>query len=136
MNARTCACTFTLPVRTYVATSPGHTWVSNSRQNGHWRSMYSTIVTGALGEPSTRPFCGMPLNLACTSAAPGRPLTTEPEVGNVEAWVFPLPPDATTATTTPITTSAAPAPAIASVRRDNWRCARVPPAPRTGGGGT
>ena len=61
MNAQGRISTRTFPVRTYFGMTSGITVVSNSWQIGHWRSMYSTIVTGANAEPSTRFFCGIPL---------------------------------------------------------------------------
>src|SRR6266550_2710553 len=55
----------------------GITSDSKARQLGHWRSMYSTIVTGAFVLPSTFPCCGMPLNN----------WTAEPASGSVPAAV-------------------------------------------------
>src|ERR1051325_4262151 len=77
MNAIGLAITFTFPVLTKRGTIVGMISVSNRWQSGHWRSMYSIIVTGALGLPSTFPCCGMPLNI----------LTAEPESGRVPALV-------------------------------------------------
>ena len=45
--------------------------VSNSRQTGHWRSMYSTSVAGAVALPRTFPCCGMPSNCFWIVAASG-----------------------------------------------------------------
>ena len=52
--------------------------------------MYSVSVTGANGQPSVVPVCGMPLNSAATSLAPGRPFARLPTA----AWLFgrPYPP--------------------------------------------
>ena len=62
MNAIGRAITRTFPVLTKRGTIVGITSLSKARQTGHCRSMYSTIVTGALALPSTFPCCGMPLN--------------------------------------------------------------------------
>ena len=59
----------------------GITCVSNCWQNGHCRSMYSTIVTGAFGLPSVRPFCGIPLKSVWTSLAPGSAFFSVPIAG-------------------------------------------------------
>ena len=80
------------------------------------------------------PVCGMPLNSAATSLAPGRPFARLPTA----AWLFgrppPLPPPlSTTARTMTTATTATIPPAIASVRGEAWR-ARVPPLDWTGGG--
>src|SRR5947207_14455424 len=40
----------------------GSTLAVYSRQNGHWRSANSVMVTDARGLPSTTPCCGIPLN--------------------------------------------------------------------------
>ena len=45
-----------------------------SAQNGHWRSANSTIVTGAFGEPSVMPDCGMPSSADSACAGVGPPL--------------------------------------------------------------
>src|ERR1043166_1919031 len=76
MNAIGRAITFTFPVLTKRGTIVGMISVSNRWQSGHWRSMYSIIVTGALGLPSTFPCCGMPLNI----------LTAEPDAGSGAPW--------------------------------------------------
>ncbi len=52
--------------------------------------MYSVIVTGANGQPSVRPFCGMPLSIVLTSAAPGRALARLPVA--CASFGSPLPP--------------------------------------------
>ena len=49
----------------------GITSVSNWRQTGHWRSMYSTSVAGALALPSTSPLWGMPANCCAIAPASG-----------------------------------------------------------------
>src|SRR5215831_7210100 len=106
----------------------GITVVSNSRQMGHWRSMYSTIVTGAFGLPRTLPCWGMPL----------KRLFAVPESGSVLA-VVPValepedePPVSANASATATAASAiTPAP-IASTFGD--ACLPLPPVLRTGGG--
>src|SRR5579862_887531 len=127
MNAQGSTTTFTLPVRTYLLTTFGKTCVSNSRQIGHWRSMNSTIVTGAVLEPSVVPCCGMPLNSAATSEAPGRAFRRLPTAtaffGNP---LEPFPPESTSATTTATTISAATAAPTARTRGDAWRGAAAP----------
>src|SRR4249919_2718110 len=52
----------------------GMTSVSKARQTGHCRSMYWTIVTGAFGEPSTFPCCGIPSKVLSAESASGSAL--------------------------------------------------------------
>src|ERR1700751_2486806 len=110
--------------------------------------MNISISTGAVGLPSTRPVCGMPLKSAFASAAPSSwpdqfalPTFGRPLMSLAETTLPPprLPPPPLLLRTTPSTiamtaTSTTP-PTIASARGEAWR-ARVPPAPfeRTGGG--
>ena len=49
------ATTFSLPVRRSARRSSASPRSRTARQTGHWRSMYSTIVAGAEGLPSTLP---------------------------------------------------------------------------------
>src|SRR5579862_2595476 len=125
---------FTFPVRTYLGTMLGKTSVSNWSQKGHWRSMYSTRTTGAAGEPSVRPFCGIPLRSWLVWVAPwAQSARGKALVGHAPVEAFgPLPPLSVTARTTPTTEAA-----IASTRGEARR-GRKPdlPAPleRTGGG--
>ncbi len=100
MKSSTRVSTFTFPVRTYLETMSGKTSVSNCWQNGHWRSMYSIIVTGAFGLPSVMPFCGMPLKVRSTSGEPGRPEAIDPIFGTPAGVDDPPPPVKTTTSTT------------------------------------
>src|ERR1041384_1275512 len=126
MNAIGLAITFTFPVLTKRGTIVGMISVSNRWQSGHWRSMYSIIVTGALGLPSTFPCCGMPLNI----------LTAEPESGSVPPLVVgdgeddepPVSAKASAAATAASAMTAAPA-------ASTFGEARPPPGLRAGGGG-
>ena len=81
-------------MRTYRSRIVGKTLRWYSAQNGHWRSANSTIVTGAFGEPSEMPDCGMPFR-----AEPSPPL------GVLVAGLLP-PPAITTATSTAATATA------------------------------
>jgi hypothetical protein len=72
----------------------GMTSVSRERQPGHWRSTYSTIVTGAFGDPSTRPCWGIPTNSRWTASAAGRAFVSEPTDCTVAAEDELLPPTA------------------------------------------
>src|SRR6476646_7199568 len=110
--------------------------------------MNISISTGAVGLPSTRPVCGMPLKRAFASAAPsswpdqfalptfGRPLMSLAET-TLPPPLLPPPPLLlrTTPSTIATTATRTTPPTIASTRGEAWR-ARVPPAPfeRTGGG--
>ncbi len=60
MNAHGSTTILIFFVRTYFWTMSGKTCVSNSWQIGHWRSMYSVIVTGADGQPSVGRSAGCP----------------------------------------------------------------------------
>src|SRR5207302_1891310 len=102
------------------------TSVSKTRQIGHWRSMYSTIVTGALAEPSTFPCCGIPLKSCTAVPASGSVVTGPVEDGDED------PPVSANASAAATAASAiAPAPAASTFGE-----ARRPPPPvlRTGGG--
>src|SRR4051812_19825749 len=44
----------------YVCRSCASVWRANWPQAGHWKSAYSSIVTGAVAEPRTWPACAMP----------------------------------------------------------------------------
>src|SRR5512140_1779073 len=87
----------------------GITLVSSSRQTGHWRSMYSTSVAGAVALPSTLPLCGIPANCLVITPASGSAL---PVLVDFELDEPPPETASTIATTTAITTSAATAPPI------------------------
>src|SRR5919201_3586388 len=103
----------------------GITSVSNARQTGHWRSMYSTIVAGALALPSTFPCCGMSANWRVTKLASGRTVAVvEPEPE--------LPPAKTTISAIATASPARPASAPNSTAGD----ARRPSVLRTGGRAT
>jgi hypothetical protein len=54
------ASTRTFPVRTYLSMIVGMIWVSKTWHDEHCRSMYSSIFTGADGEPRNMPLCGIP----------------------------------------------------------------------------
>ena len=97
--------------------------VSKTWHDEHWRSMYSVIVTGALGEPSTFPCWGMPFSSD----------TAVPESGSGVGVVVELdePPVSATAAATAIPARTMTAPAIASTFGEAFR----PPVLRTGGGG-
>src|SRR5438876_11604792 len=92
MNAIGRASILSFPARTNSGTMLGRTLLSNARQPGHCRSMYSTIVSGAFGEPRTNPFWGMPANSRWTTAAPRQALDREPALGLVPAEDQLLPP--------------------------------------------
>src|SRR4051794_14567749 len=94
--------------------------------------MYMTICTGAFGEPSFRPVCGMPLYIASASVTPGRPAAAEPFVC-VIVGVDEPPPVRTTINTTTTAITAAAAPAPIKTRGDACR-PRGMPCERTGGG--
>src|ERR1051325_8921114 len=119
------ATTCTFPLRTYLSTIDGITVVSNALQIGHWRSMYSISCTGAFGDPSVVPCCGMPRNSASTAA----------ESGSVD--VFAGDEDDEDPRVSAIPAAAAPprtrmtAAAIRSTLGEAWRA----PLLRTGGGG-
>ena len=117
------ASTLTLPVRTYFGITLGMISVSNARQAGHWRSMYSIIVTGALGEPRTFPLCGMPLKSWVTTPASGSFVVVV--TGDEDPPVI-----ATTSAIAAATSAIAPT-AAPSTFGD---ALRGPPVLRTGGG--
>src|SRR5438105_2987692 len=85
--------------------------------------MYSTIVTGAEGLPSTLPCCGIPRRRAVTSAAPERVV--------VVALLDEPPRVSTTARTAATAIAAIAPPAASTTRGEAWRAA---PLVRTGGG--
>jgi hypothetical protein len=116
MNAIGRTSILTLFVRTYCRRMFGITWVSNCWQNGHWRSMYSTSVTGALAEPRVSAFCGIPPYWCWTSEAPGRPFAIEPVLGMSFSEVLLPPPEKTMPRTIPTIAMSATPPAIASTR--------------------
>jgi hypothetical protein len=66
------------PVRTYSSTRIGSVPRAHSAQYGHWRSAYSTSVTGAFGSPSAAPDCGIPAKELCGTAAGRVSATPEP----------------------------------------------------------
>ena len=43
--------------------------------------MYSTSVTGAFGDPSTLPFCGMPLKSCLHVGRARQPFASDPRAG-------------------------------------------------------
>src|SRR5262249_2161887 len=84
----------------------GITSVSKARQAGHWRSTYVIIVTGAFGDPSTRPFCGIPANSRSTASAAGRAFASDPTDWTVADADELLPPTASAIpTAAPATTN-------------------------------
>src|SRR5579859_6902082 len=131
---------FSFPGRTKFVMSDPSSVVSNDWHIGHWRSMYSRSVTGALGWPSTNLFCGIPFNSVATAGAPGyaKPPVELPVAGmplarlifavSPRSFELPLPLLSTMARTiTP--------PAMARVRGDACRAPSPgPPLERTGGG--
>src|SRR5438045_3483206 len=102
MNAHGFVSMRSLPGRTYFETSVGSEVVSKFWQIGHCTSMKITICTGANGEPRKSPFCGIPLYIEATSAAPGSPLAIEPTDG-IDLSIFEPPLDSTTPSTIPTT---------------------------------
>src|SRR5581483_1675983 len=97
--------------------------------------MYSVSVTGADGQPSVVPFCGMPLNSAATSDDPGSALARLPTAAAFFGRPLPLlPPARTIARTTITATTATTPPPIASARGEAWRALALP-FDLTGGGG-
>src|SRR5665647_2738867 len=132
MKSSTRSSTLTFPVFAYCLMTAGRTSVSNCWQNGHCRSMYSTIVTFARPEPSVMPFCGIPLKSASTSREPGSPAAIEPTFGTFFGVDEP-PPVKTTISTTTTAITAATAPAPMSTRGEACRL-RAVPFDWTGGG--
>src|SRR5581483_9033525 len=93
--------------------------------------MYSVMVAGACGEPSVVPCCGIPLNRAATSAAPGSASVSEPTAGALLATgLEPRVKAIARPTATPTATTAAATPS--STRGDARRGGRFGP---TGAGG-
>src|SRR5689334_13782734 len=93
--------------------------------------MYWTIVTGALGDPSTSPCCGIPLNSRCTVSANGNAFLSEPIAGVVLDDDELLPP---TASAIPTMTPAITSPATAAMPSTFGDALRRAPFRATGGG--
>src|SRR5437763_9334390 len=105
----------------------GITAVSNSRQTGHWRSMYSTRVAGADGEPSTLSCWGIPLNRRVATPASGSVVTF---VGVVDEELLLLSVTASTIATGITASAISPATAASTF----GFALRPLPVLRTGGG--
>src|SRR4051812_41471000 len=99
-------------VRTYSRTRTASAPRAHSPQYGHWTSAYSTSVTGAFGEPSAFPCCGIPARSAEVSAPP-----TMPSADGVDD----LPPSAVTSTSTPAARTARHTDPPTRARRESGR---------------